>query len=395
MKVIIDKAERLWKMPQPSLGPMKFTQRRLAARNVEPINLESYFPEWPDIKSLNGARTQLASEIRFIAAGDTLISELKSKILSGHSALKTVGLDPDEEIAIVPGIRMAGSFAALSLLNAGETASYPDPGPQYFRSAICLADGNPRRYLLSESNEYIFNPAALTGTSLKKTRMIFINYPHNPTGATVDYYFYSELLKHFQYSNILIVADCAHVHPGDPDIAIPLQVKQAHRKALELHSFSTTLGIPGLGFIAGHAAVIKVIKGLLATVGYAPDANRVRLAITGLDHADEVYAWRMQQLHNRRELLMDGLRKLGWSVRGGKLMPFLWARVPDHSTSVAFARRLFAKAGVRVAPGSDFGENGERWLRLSLCCDEKTAGEALERLSLHSKIWQRKYRPGV
>jgi aspartate/methionine/tyrosine aminotransferase len=134
---------------------------------------------------------------------------------------------------------------------------------------------------------------------------------------------------------------------------------------------------------------------MLNRLGYAPGEKDLRLAKACLDRAEEIFATRMSNIHRRREILAEGLKKLGWRVRGSRTVPFIWAKHPARSTSVAFARRLFAKAGVRVAPGTDFGEAGEGWLRLSLSGDEKTLMEAVGRLSQHSRIWQRKYRPGA
>ena len=203
-----------------------------------------------------------------------------------------------------------------------------------------------------------------------------------------------ELLRALRPGNILLAADCAHIHPGNPDPAGPLQVKNASGKAFELHSFSTTFGIPGLGFAAGHKDVISILKMLLTARGFVPSSNSTALVIAALDHQEEAFQARMEILKKRRELLTEGLKKLGWRVRSVRLVPYIWAKPQVRGTSAAFARRLYAKAGIRVAPGTDFGEGAEGWLRLSLTVEEKLLSEALKRLNEHSRIWQRKYRPG-
>jgi aspartate/methionine/tyrosine aminotransferase len=389
MKVIINKAERLWKIPQPVLGSMRFSRKRLAARHVDLIDLQSFVPEIPDnlLEPMN----------RFHAAGATpdpqLSARLAERIISKHFSFQSVALDPEKEIAVTPGIRTTVVLLCLGLLNSGDLAYYPDPGPQYFRTAVCLADGSPRKYSLLESNDYIINISALSSSTNKKTKIIFVNYPHDPTGATVDFYFYRELFRSLRSSNIIVVADCAHIHPGNPDPAGPLQIKNALGKAIELHSFSTTFGLPGLGFAVGHKDAISIIKSLLSAQGFAPSGNALGWAIEAFDRQEESFQHRMETLKNRRELLSDGLKKLDWRIRSGQPTPFIWARPPYRFTSAAIARRLYIKAGVKVDPGSDFGEGGEGWLRLSLSPDEKILTEALRRLGEHSKIWQRKYRP--
>jgi LL-diaminopimelate aminotransferase len=389
MKVVINKAERLWKFPQPVLGGMHFTQKRLAARHVDQIDLSCFVPEIPEIfrqLNINDNLTSSKSELQ-------LESSLAEKIALNHLSLKSISIDPEKEIVITPGIRSTAIMLALGLLNPGDTAGFPDPGMQYFRTAICVADGIPRKYSLLESNDYIINISALQGVPSKKMKLLFTNYPHNPTGATVDYYFYRELMKSLRASNILIASDCAYIYPGNPAPTGPLQVKNAIGKAIELHSFSTTFGLPGLGFAVGHKDVIAILKALFSAQGFAPSSRTMNLAISAFDHQEDAFQSRMEHLKDRLQLVTDGLKELGWRVRSGRLIPYVWARPEVRTTSAAFSRRLFIKAGVKVAPGSDFGEAGEGWLRLSLSADVKILSEAIKRLAEHSKIWQRKYRP--
>ena len=392
MKILIDKAERLWRIPQPALGRMSFARKRLAGRGVELIDLSSLHPLFPDLKSIFD--TIGKSEIigPGIPADQELISRLKARIADKHLPLNSAIANSEKEIVLTPGIRMAASALALSLLNPGDVAAYPDPGMQYFRSAICLADGIPSSYLLNERNDYVANISALTQPPPEKLKILYLNYPHNPTGTSVDSYFYRDLLNSIKFENILVVLDCAYIHPGDPDAASILQVKGSRKKALELHSFAATFGLNGLGFAVGHRDVISILEGLLDAMGFSPDAHRVTIAIKGLDRAAEIFAARRKSLKRSREFLSRGLKELGWRIRDGKSVPFIWVKPPARSSSLAFARRLFLKAGVRVAPGTDFGEGGEGWHRLTLHPDEKILREALDRISRHSKIWQRKYR---
>jgi LL-diaminopimelate aminotransferase len=387
--VILNKAERLWKIPQPALGAMHFTEKRLEARNVELIDLESLSPQLP--QRYLSSEIQAQNSDQQSTAG--LLISLSEKILSHHHSLSNIELDPLKEIILTPGIRTTASWLAMGLLNPGDSAAYPDPGLQYFRSAISLADGVPKSYSLHESNDYLLNISSLKSAAHKRTKILFLNYPHNPTGVAVDYYFYRELLKALRFANMLTIADCAYIHPGNPDPSGPLQVKNARRMVVELHSFATSFGITGLGFAVGHKDAISILRTIQTSQSFSPSPSDLLAASALLDKADEIFSSNMEALRSNRELLSEGLKKLDWQVKGGRLVPFIWAKPPFRSTSVAFARRLFAKAGIRVAAGSDFGENGEGWIRMALWRDEAELQEALVRLSEHSKIWQRKFRP--
>ncbi len=269
MKVIIDKAERLWKIPQQALGAMKFSQKRLAARNVNLIDLYSVAPLIPQCEGYLNARNKIMSSKLDARADVDLINELKSKILEKHSSFKSLAINIENEIAIIPNIRMTTAFLALSLLNRGESAYIPDPGLPHFRTAVCMAEGNPVRYSLLESNDYILNISSFPSRP-KKTKLLFVNYPHNPTGAVVDYYFYRDLMKSLRAENILVVADCAYIHPGDEDGVSILQAKSAQKRALELHSFSTSFGIPGIGFAIGHRDAIAALNVMLKSCWIFP-----------------------------------------------------------------------------------------------------------------------------
>lgn len=391
MKILIDKAQRLWKIPQPALGPMRFTRRRLSSRGVDLIDLGSIIPEIPDIIAKSAERSHESAEN--VTADDMMIYDLKKKISEKHLPLSLCKLDPEKEIIITPGIQMTASLLALAMLNPGDVVAIPDPGMQYLRTSVCLADAVPQAYSLAERNDYIPNIPSLTEPPAKKLKLIFVNYPNNPTTSMTDSYFYRDLLKSIKFENILVISDSAYIHPGDGDAVSVLQAKGAGKKAVELHSFSTSFGLRGIGFAAGHRDIILILKELLTALGYYPDIFRLNLTSKALDHATELFDQRMDSLKIRRERTSQSLKELGWRIRDGKYTPFMWVRPTARSSSLAFARRLISKAGVRLSPGSDFGEAGEGWQRLTLHPDGALLIEALDRISHHSRIWQRKYRP--
>jgi len=387
MKILIDKAQRLWKLPQPALGPMNFAQKRLSSRGVSLIDLGSVVSEpFADLKSLISGRDDPRSDFQ-------ILSDLKKSIAENHLPLSGVDLNPEKNIVITPGIDMTASLLALSILNPDDSAAYPDPGPQFFRAAICLADAVPNPYSLLERNDFLPNIQALTEPPPKKLRLIFLNYPHNPSTSIVDSYFYRDLLKAINFENILVVSDCALVHPGDRDAVSILQAKGAGKKAVELHSFGSSFGIDGLGFAAGHPDVIQILKSLLDALGYFPGRYRMLMAMEALKNPAATFEKKVESMADRRKRASAVLKELGWRIRDGKESPFIWVKPPARGSSLAFARRLVVKAGVRLAPGSDFGEGGEGWQRLSLHPDAKLFDEALERIAKHSRIWQRRYRP--
>jgi aspartate/methionine/tyrosine aminotransferase len=392
MKTIIDKAERLLKIPQPSLGTMKLAHKRLAARGVEVIDLSRVVP-YSDVirRFLDEGRSRDRQSAGEMASQDQIL-RLQTQIARKHVALRSARLDPEKEMILTPGIRATMAYLSLAFLNPGDAAAFPDPGYRYLRSAICLADAYPSAYRLADKNDYVANIPALTRPPQKRLKALFLNYPHNPTGAEVDHYFFRDLLKSIKLENILIIQDCAYVHPGDGEVSSVLQIPGARKKALELHSFSTTFGLGGLGFATGHRDVISILKSVLDIMGFVPDSLTIGSASVMLDHAGEIFPEYGQALARGRETASAKLKELGWRVRAGKRVPFIWTRPPAWSSSLALARRILIKAGVKLSPGSDFGEEGEGWLRMVLHPDRNVMEKALERIAHHSRIWQRRYR---
>jgi LL-diaminopimelate aminotransferase len=390
MKTILDRAERFWKVSQSALGPMKFTQKRLKARGANVIDLTLLHMDLPETKSFRESVSKI-DPIEFTKpAKENTLTELKETILRYHQPLKDISIEPETEVVIIPGIKIGLTFLALSLLNRGDVAAYPDPGHSFYRSAICLSDGEPSPYILNETADYIANISTLVLPPERKLKMMFVNYPHNPTGAMVDYYFYRDLLKEIKLDNILLVADCAFNHPGDPEAISPLQVPAARKKTIEFHSFSTTFGIRGLGYAIGHRDAVAILRDILQSVGFSIDCGRASIASLAMKNAEAVFNERTEILDRKCELMVNGLKKIGWSLRKPKLTPYIWVKAPVWGSSLAFTRRLFIKAGIRVMSGTDFGEHGEGWIRLSIWRDDEILKESLARISHHSKIWQRK-----
>jgi len=392
MKAILDRAERFWRISQSALGPMRIAQKRLQARGADVLDFTSLNINLAETKSFRSKLREIDSAEFIKPASVEQLFKLKEDILRIYPQFKSAALDPEKDIAIIPGVKIGASFMTLSLLNPGDVAAIPDPGHSLFRSAVCLAEGEPTTYTLNETSDYVANISGLTLPPPRKLKMLFLNYPHNPTGAMVDFYFYRDLLKAIKLEDVLIVSDCSFNHPGDNNAVSPLQVAGAKKKTVELHSFSTSFGIKGLGFAIGHRDAIAVLNDVLSSIGFSVDSGRIAIASLALADAEEIFNDSMDILKHKREILENGLRDLGWNLRAGKLTPYLWIKAPIWSSSLAFTRRLFIKAGIRVVSGTDYGEHGEGWIRMSLLHENEILHEALERISHHSKIWQRKIR---
>ena len=259
-----------------------------------------------------------------------------------------------------------------------------------YRLAAIMAGAEPKPYALLEKNDYLPNLSGLLEPPPKNLNLIFLNYPHNPTGAEADSYFYRDLINSLRYENILVVVDTPYCGPSDPMIDLPLKVKKAKNQLLELHSFGYPYGLDGLGFAIGHRGAIAALQQMTHAIGFRPTNGQINYALAALRTHEELASEYTSRIAARRKVLGDGLKKIGWQVRTGRSAPFIWAKAPVWATAAGFARKLFMRTGVRARPGTDFGENGEGYLRFSLTAPDDKIARALENIQNKPSMYRKR-----
>ncbi|MCD6162909.1 MAG: aminotransferase class I/II-fold pyridoxal phosphate-dependent enzyme [candidate division Zixibacteria bacterium] len=389
MKVIIDKSERFLRTPQTMMGNMRLTGKLLERRGMEYIDLNSVVPELPDYQPfIDKLKSSDMHDITY--AGDDEISLLKEKLAQMHQEIYNRKINPVKDIAITPGNRITAMLLCLGFANNSDVVALPDPGLAMYRMAAVMAGAVPKTYSLLEKNDYLPNLNALFEPPPKNLKLVFLNYPHNPTGAEAELYFYRDLINQLRYENILLVLDSPFCGSSDPAIEFPLQLKKAKHLFVELHSFGFPYGLEGLGFAIGHRGAIDNITQIIKFSGYYPTRSQVKYALTALEFHNELSERFVSIISERRKLLADGLKEIGWKIRAGRLAPFIWAKVPPWATSVGFTRKMFVRTGVWAKPGTDFGENGEGYLRLSLTISNEKIGKALNNISEKSSMLRKR-----
>ena len=388
MKVVINKSERLLKTPQALMGKMRLTERLLKSRGVEYIDLDPILPELPDLPEFAEKISQI-SDSNHTPGDAASMFALKEAIAHLYSEIYARKINPIKDIAITPGSRLTAMLICLALVNPDESVAIPDPGLAMYRMGTVMAGGIPQAYPLLEKNDFLPNLSALFGSPAKNLRLIFLNYPQNPTGAEAELYFYRELTGHPREGKVLIVLDSPYCGQPDPPIDLPLQLNKTSRLFVELHSFGFPYGLDGLGFAIGHRGAIANIEQAVEAIGFRPGASQIKYALTALELHQELSQRFQAKISSRRKLLTDGLKEMGWQVRAGRLVPFIWAKVPPRVTSAGFARKMFLSTGVRVRPGSDFGGNGEGYLRFSLTFSEDKIARALQNIRNKPSMYRR------
>ena len=315
------------------------------------------------------------------------LSELKASAARWYAARYGVQLDPVREIAITMGMKVALQEISLMVLNPGEEALVADPGYPDYWSGIALAGGIRRSLPLLPANG--FQPA---WDAAPASRLVFLNYPHNPTGALAGPDTFSGAVAYARRSGAVIVHDLAYgdiVFDGRPATSF-LAEPGARAVGLELTSFSKSYNMAGwrLGLAAGSGELIAGLETIQDHLHCSQFGAIQQAGIAALESPSAVVAGEALRYQRRRDALVNGLRQAGWEVAppGGGI--FCWAPVPAGGDAVTFANFLLERADVVVAPGVGFGRFGAGYVRLSLTAPAARLEEAARRIGDVLPAWR-------
>lgn len=303
-----------------------------------------------------------------------------------------VHLDPDEEIAILFGGKAGLVEIPQCLLNPGDTVLVPDPGYPDYWSGVELAKAKMVTMPLREENGFLPDYQKIASEDLKAAKLMFLNYPNNPTGAVADSDFFTKTIKLAEENNICVVHDFAYgaIGFGGKRPYSFLQADGAKEAGIEIYTLSKTYNMAGwrVGFAAGNKSVIAAIN-LLQDHMYVSLFGAVQeAAIEALLGSQQCVSDLNDVYESRRNVLISGLRNIGWEVTAPKGSFFAWLKVPKPYTSMQFADYLLSAAHIAVAPGIGFGEFGEGYVRVGLLTSEERLREAvarIERLAIFKK----------
>jgi LL-diaminopimelate aminotransferase len=396
-RVIIEKAERLQKIPPSPFLEAERIKKALHKRGVEIIDLGKLCPD-PSLRESILSSCSLKGEDVFASFDLQEWVDLKIKMADWLEQKYQVRVNPKNEIFPFAGKKKIIYDLFLSFLNPGEVVAIPDPCDPIYKGGCIFAGGEVMTLPLWERNDYLPNLVTFFSSSRENAsyvpKILFLNYPHNPTSAVADPEFFKELVKWANKRNMLLVNDASYneiCYDGYVPTCL-LQVKGARKMGAEIFSFHPLTGM-GFGFLAGNKQIISQIETTENILGNQLSHIMLKLGLTILKDYSIIAEQNSSKFAKRKEILMEGPLNLGWKVKKPKAGPFLWVKVPPRYSSVGFTRMLLRKAGVLVSPGFGFGEYGEGYIRIALNLPGDELKKALERIKEHSHIWQRRYRP--
>ena len=295
-----------------------------------------------------------------------------------------VDLDPDREVIALIGSKEGIAHFPLAFVEEGDVVLCPDPAYPVYKIGTIFAGGEPYTLPLKEENDFLPDLGSIPQEIVDRAKIIWINYPNNPTSADATEEFYRDLIKWAKKHSIIVASDNAYseIYTGDRKPISILQIEGAKEVAIEFHSLSKTYNMTGwrIGMAVGNEELVKAL-GKVKTNIDSGQFNAVQEAgIVALNMPEGELDKLRAVYRERREVMTSALKKLGLKPLESEVTFYIWTKVPEGYTSAEFVGRLIEEAGIVCTPGNGFGDAGEGYFRISLTVPTERLVEAARRI---------------
>jgi LL-diaminopimelate aminotransferase len=378
-------AKRIEKLP-----PYLFTaiSRTIAEKRAAGVDVISFAIGDPDLPTPRHILDSLHEAVEDPAnhrypESDSL-PELRQAVAGWYQRRFGIELDPDKEVLPLIGSKEGIGNVAYTLIDPGDIALLPDPGYPVYRAGTLFAGGEPYYMPLREENGFLPDFSEIPDEVARKSKVLWLNYPNNPTGAVADLDFFNEAVKFAQRYDLAICHDGPYsdvAFDGYRPVSF-LQAEGAREVGIEFHSLSKTFNMTGwrIGMAVGNATMINGLFRIKDNVDSGINQAIQRMAIAALEGPQDCIDEHNAIYQRRRDRVVEALRACGMRVEPPKASLYVWARVPEGYTSADFASRIIEDIGVVVTPGSGYGQYGEGFIRLSLTLPDERVEEGVRRL---------------
>jgi len=385
----IDVAPRVRALPPYMFGEINELKYRKRRAGVDVIDLGMGNPtdppeEWVIDKLCEAARDSRNHRYS-VAAG---LYNLRREVAVRYEARWGVALDPDHEVVATIGSKEGFSHMCLALIGPGDTALVPAPSFPIHVQAVMLASGNVITLDVRDAQAFLASVAQVCESLFPKPKVLILNYPHNPTSTVVERDFFAEVVALAKRFGFLVIHDFAYGDIGfegyEPQSF--LSAPGALEVGCEFTTMSKGYNMAGwrVGFAAGNREMLRALKAVKGYYDYGLFQAVQIAAIVALRHGEPARLAQVAEYQMRRDVLVESLNRLGWSVTKPKAGMFVWAPMPEpwsaRMGSIDFAMKLLDEAEVAVSPGRGFGETGEGYVRMALVENEQRLRQAVRQI---------------
>lgn len=290
-----------------------------------------------------------------------------------------VDIDPRTEAMLLIGSKDGLAHLPWAMINPGDISLVPDPGYTVYKVNTLMAGGDIFSMPLLEENDFLPDLSAIPSDKAKQAKLMFLNYPNNPTGAIATIDFYNDVVRFAKDYDIAVCSDAAYSEVCYDGYEAPsfLQADGAKDVCIEMHSLSKSFNMTGwrIGFATGNAEIISHLNKLKSNIDSRQfPAIDIAAAYALLNVSNQPT---LDLYRKRRDILVDGLNEVGWNIKKPVASLYVWAKVPNGYTSTEFAKVMLQDAGVLVIPGNGYGQYGEGYIRMSLTVLGDKTGERM------------------
>jgi LL-diaminopimelate aminotransferase len=385
MTIKIEKADRLKQLPPYLFAELDRKKDEVKARGVDVIDIGVGDPDQPTpdhiIDSLCAA-ARISQYHRYPSY--TGMNKFREAVSEWYDKRAGVKLHPLKEVVSLIGSKEGIAHVPLAFINPGDVVLVPSPGYPVYKVATEFAGGVPFVMPLLQENDYLPDLDIIPADVLAKAKMMFLNYPNNPTAALATPEFFAKVVAFANKHDIMICHDFAYSEMAYDGYTPPsfLETPGAIEVGIEFHSLSKTYNMTGwrIGWAAGNSAIIS---GLGQVKSNIDSGIFEAIQIAGIEAMKDDAAWlrEMQSLYTeRRNVVIKGLNELGIKADSPKATFYVWAEVPAGYDSAGFVAHLLEKAGIVCTPGNGFGGPGEGYFRMALTVSKERLQEAIDRM---------------
>ena len=313
------------------------------------------------------------------------LPEFRQAVASWYKKRFDVVLDPDKEVVSLIGAKDGVAHISLCLIDPGDIALVPDPGYPVYARGTMFCGGGSYYMPLREENGFLPNLDGIPVKIAKKAKVLWINYPNNPTGAVAELDFFEKVVAFAKKYDIAVCHDAPYTEiafDGYRPVSF-LQARGAMDVGIEFHSLSKTYNMTGwrVGMAVGNAEIIDALKRIKSNIDSGIPQAIQHAAIEALNGSQQCVADILAIYQRRRDKVLETLSKIGIKATTPHASLYIWARVPDGYSSMKFATRWLDDIAVVVIPGIGYGRNGEGYIRISLTVPDARLDEALSRIA--------------
>lgn len=379
-------AERLQKLPPYLFVELDRLKREAIARGADIINLGIGDPDQPTLKPIIDAMTEAVhdpSNHQYpLGSGHP---DFRKAAARYYQRTRNIDLDPDTEIGALIGTKEGIGHFPLAFVNPGDVVLVPEPGYPVYNSSTIFAGGIPHTMPLLAENGFLPDLEAISDDVYRRTKLMFLNYPNNPTAAFATREFFERVIAKARQHGFIVVHDAAYldITYGEEQALSFLEVPGAKEVGVEFYSLSKTFNMTGwrVGFAAGNAQLVKGLMDVKANLDSGVFTAVQRASIVALDSFESLIPGQLDLYRRRLGAVDEGMRTLGWGdYRRPEGTFYVWLRTRGGRSSMDMVRELIEKCAIVSTPGNGFGQAGEGFFRLALTTNEDRILEAFRRI---------------